>query len=170
MVKKINPNHLEIKTLINPKKSEISEIGRLAEEAFIRFGHYNKFISDLLTQSNVITGVLIDKDRDDLMAGFILLGYIKRDDESVIVDILAIALEVEYRGQNFGRKLLNWAYTGISNSIKHTNIVEIRLTVAPDNEMAVKLFKRFGFEFVKHDIGEYPTGVEARYMVLRLDE
>jgi ribosomal protein S18 acetylase RimI-like enzyme len=157
----------EIKPLINPELQEIDLIGDLAQDAFIRFGDYKEFISQLVLEKNVITGVCIDTHEKDKIIGFILIGFIKNDPfyES---EILAIALEKPYRGKKIGGTLLEWCIKVLSDSNLSISVDKVKLTVARDNYQAVKLFKNFGFEFEDIDIGDYPTGVKASYMVKEL--
>ena len=97
-----------------------------------------------------------------------MLGFIPGG-EGYIADILAVALHKDYRGYKLGRDLLDWCFDILNKVSKHKIIKELRLTVAPDNVMAVKLFTRYGFAFdITSNLGKYPSGIEATYMKIQL--
>ncbi|MBU1381101.1 GNAT family N-acetyltransferase [Myxococcota bacterium] len=155
-------NTLKLRILKNAKAEELAEIGEISQEAFLRFGDYRDFISDLASdEDGVFTAMLIDVDR---IAGFILVGFMNTKTGGLIADILAIALKPDYRYMGLGEELMSWAMDLVNTIHKTRNILYARLTVAPDNEPAVKLFRKFGFEFDGSDIGVYSTGVPAAYM------
>ena len=158
------PDRLRLITLEKPKAAQISQIGELAEEAFLRFGHYRDFISGLVKDRGVVTAIIVDAEKSDEILGFILLGFIPVGGE-FIADILAIALKEGYRGLGIGRRLMDWSFDLVNRFALSKVVKELRLTVAPDNERAVKLFKRYGFVFEKGpQLGTYPSGVQAVYM------
>ncbi len=163
------PPDFKIKTLLIRNEPQIKVIGELAEEAFIRFGHYRNFISDLVWKDNVITAIIVNR-RDELdIIGFLVLGFFYENPDKVYkglyADILAIAIDESYRNRGLGNELLKWCMELIEHvSLAGDKVNRIKLTVAPDNQNAVALFKKFDFEFEHEEIGEYATGVEAKYM------
>ncbi len=160
----LNFDYLEIETLTDPSPREIRQIGAIAENAFQRFGHYRDFIASLVSKQGVITGLLVDRSEDDRIVGFLLLGLFPEDGK-FIADVLAIALLRMYRGVGLGKDLMEWAFALLNNISLRKRISEVRLTVAPDNERAVRLFTRYGFSFDREsDLGTYPSGVKAVYM------
>jgi ribosomal protein S18 acetylase RimI-like enzyme len=164
----IDLSELEIETLINPDVEQIATIGDLAEDAFLRFGHYRGFISSLVSEQGVVTAILIDRSKNNKIVGFLLLGFIPGL-EGYTADILAVALHKDYRGYKLGRNLLDWCFDILNKVSKHKTLKELRLTVAQDNVMAVKLFTRYGFTFdISSNLGKYPSGVEATYMKIQL--
>lgn len=169
-MQRIEFDSLELETLTDPTPEQVFQIGELAEDAFLRFGHYREFISSLVSEQGVITGVIVDRSRGDRIVGFLLLGLIPKLDE-YIADVLAIALARAYRGQGLGKELMDWAFAILNKIRRHKTISELRLTVAPDNNMAVKLFRRYGFSFDQTtDLGDYPSGVKAAYMKIFLED
>ncbi|MDA3864058.1 MAG: N-acetyltransferase [Deltaproteobacteria bacterium] len=170
MVKRYTlPPDYKIKTLLIRNEPQIKIIGELAEEAFIRFGHYRDFISELVWKENVITSIIVNKRDDQDIIGFLVLGFFYEDSDKIpkglYADILAIAIDEIYRNRGLGNQLLKWCLELIENLCLAGDKVNcIKLTVAPDNQNAVALFRKFGFEFEHEEIGEYATGVEAKYM------
>jgi ribosomal protein S18 acetylase RimI-like enzyme len=159
----MSESHFEIRTLSYPTEEDIAAIGDMAEDSFIRFGHYREFISSLVTEDGVITGVLIDNTQDEKIAGFLLLGF-HLTTEYYLADILAIALDPDYRGKKLGTRLMGWCLDILNKMSEKKLVKEVKLTVARDNKAAVHLFKNFGFAFDPANIGEYSSGVPASYM------
>lgn len=66
-------------------------------------------------------------------------GYISND-----IPELGMALRPEYRGKGIGTALLRKLF----NELKGKGIIQISLSVDPDNVAAMKLYQRFGFREV----------------------
>ncbi|MBU1239763.1 GNAT family N-acetyltransferase [Myxococcota bacterium] len=163
----VNPDTLEVSILAPYNNTDLFQIGELAEDAFIRFGHYREFISALVKERGVITAVIRDPERDDDIIGFLLLGFIPVGGV-FIADIMAIALEEGYRFQGLGKKLLDWAFETIQKVSLSKQVKELRLTVAQDNHPAVSLFKQYGFSFDRTGhLGNYPSGITASSMKIQ---
>ena len=64
---------------------------------------------------------------------------------------LAIAVEAEHRGKGIGTQLLK----NLIQIIKENNFTAISLSVDRRNP-ALRLYKRLGFEIIKHEKGENP--------------
>ncbi len=151
-----------------PDKKRFRQVTRLAGEAFERFGEYRDFIGRLMIREDVFTCMLLDGQfpphRD--VAGFIQVGLVPDAEGRVYGNILAIALAMDYRYKGYGPALLEWAIEQIQTIHLKNPLEGIQLTVAPDNEPAVKLFTRYGFTFTpQEEIHFYATGVIAREMV-----
>jgi len=138
-------------------------VTELAQEAFLRFGEYREFIGRLMVRDDVITGLLIEPDHpDEDLAGFIQVGLIPDEDGRVLGNILAIAISPRCRYKGLGPVLLRWAVEQIQYLHQSTPMRCIQLTVAPDNEPAVRLFSRLGFSFVEDEVvHHYASGVQA---------
>ncbi|MBU1245303.1 GNAT family N-acetyltransferase [Myxococcota bacterium] len=147
-------------------KVRFRAVTELAQEAFLRFGEYREFIGRLMIREDVITGLLIEPDHpDDDLAGFIQVGLIPDEDGRVLGNILAIAIAPRLRFNSLGPVLMRWAIAQIQYLNKNTPMKCIQLTVAPDNEPAIRLFSRFGFTLVPEEIEHhYASGVRARDM------
>ncbi len=145
-------------------------VTELAHSSFTRFGEYRDFIGQLMLYDGIPTGMLLDSacaEGEDV-AGFVIVGIVPLGKGNQMQgNILAIALAEPYRYKNLGGYLLQQGISLIQDKSQkfyylYGNIDAIGLTVAPDNEPAVKLFTRFGFTFVpeteKH---YYASGVQA---------
>jgi ribosomal protein S18 acetylase RimI-like enzyme len=144
-------------------KVRFRAVTELAQEAFLRFGEYREFIGRLMVREDVVTGLLVEPGHaEGELAGFIQVGLIPDEDGRVMGNILAIALAPRCRFQGLGPLLLRWAIEQIQHLHQNTPMKSIQLTVAPDNEAAVRLFTRFGFSFVKDEVEHhYASGVQA---------
>jgi len=144
-------------------RDHLRAVTELAQEAFLRFGEYREFIGRLMVRDDVITGMLLDPTRpgDDL-AGFVQVGLIPDEEGRILGNILAIALAPSYRHQGLGPVLLRWAIAQIQHLHGSNPMKCVQLTVAPDNEPAVRMFTRFGFTFVPEEAEHYyASGVRA---------
>ena len=144
-------------------KKRFRQVIELAQEAFLRFGEYREFIGRLMVREDVYTGLLIDTSvKEDDVAGFVQVGLIPDEQGCPHGNILAIALAPAYRYKKLGPVLLEWAIESIQKVHQSTPVKEIQLTVAPDNEPAVRLFTRYGFGFIpEDDTHYYASGVQA---------
>ncbi len=78
--------------------------------------------------------------------------------------LFAFYVDRDYRKKGVGRKLLSKAV----DILKGENFKEIELTVDPDNESAVSLYKKFGFKRIALRENEYGRGVNRDLMRLKL--
>ena len=148
-------------------------VTELAHSAFERFGEYREFIGKLMLYDDIVTTMLLDMcctSQEDV-AGFVLTGIVPTGQAQQLQgNILAIALAKPYRYQKIGGFLLQKGISIIQKNVKNNSLYSqintIGLTVAPDNEPAVKLFSKFGFEFVSESEEHYyASGVRACNMV-----
>lgn len=153
-------------------------VTELAQRAFERFGEYREFIGQLMLYDGFRTEMLIDSLRcsendEDNLAGFILVGIVPfhaGDEKTFKGNILAIALNENYRYKGLGGLLLKRGIRILQEKVEkeqkfffeYSKVDSIELTVAPDNEPAVRLFTRFGFTFVpEKEMHYYASGVRA---------
>jgi ribosomal protein S18 acetylase RimI-like enzyme len=92
--------------------------------------------------------------KDGRMVGFIA-GDVRRGEG--LAWIATVAVLPEYRGQGIGAALLQ----ACENEITVKNI---RLCVRPSNEVAIRLYERFGYERVGEWTGYYQDGEAALVM------
>ena len=78
--------------------------------------------------------------------------------------IFAFYIERNHRKKGIGKKLLG----EVVDILKDEGFTEVELTVDPDNESAVGLYKRFGFKKVALRENEYGRGVNRDLMRLEL--
>jgi len=65
---------------------------------------------------------------------------------------LAIAIKAEYRGKGIGTQLLK----NLIRKLKENDFTAISMSVDERNN-ALRLYKRLGFEIIKHEEGEGPV-------------
>ncbi|MDH5807157.1 MAG: ribosomal protein S18-alanine N-acetyltransferase [Candidatus Methanomethylicaceae archaeon] len=103
-------------------------------------------------------GVYLVIVEDEKIIGY-SIGIIRFKD---LGHIISIAIDKDYRGKGFGKKLLKET---IDNLIK-MGVKKIRIEVRESNEIAINLYKKFGF-IEKEKIKEYyPNGESAIVMFL----
>ena len=78
--------------------------------------------------------------------------------------IFSFYIDRDYRKKGIGKKLLG----EVVDILKYEGFAEVELTVDPDNESAVGLYKRFGFKKVALRENEYGRGVNRDLMRLEL--
>ena len=78
--------------------------------------------------------------------------------------LYGLAISEEYQGQGLGNKLLDYSL----KELKKQKINKVELTVDPDNERAIKLYQKFGFEKIAYRKAEYGSGEDRTIMKLSL--
>jgi ribosomal protein S18 acetylase RimI-like enzyme len=78
--------------------------------------------------------------------------------------IFSFYIDRDYRKKGIGRKLLG----KVIDILKDEGFAEVELTVDPDNESAVVLYKNFGFKKVALREDEYGRGKNRDLMRLKL--
>lgn len=84
-----------------------------------------------------ITKVLV-YEVEDKIVGFIIATCLYEN-----VDILSLVVDGKYRRQGVASNLIDYLFSEISDSVK-----VVTLEVAVNNEKAINLYKKFGFEVV----------------------
>lgn len=92
---------------------------------------------------------------DDVIAGFIVYGTILDEAE-----ILNIVIDNKYKGQGYGKYLLQETL----NELKYKNIKTVFLEVGDKNFPAISLYKKFGFEIYNKREKYYKNGEDAIMM------
>ena len=96
-----------------------------------------------------------DKTKEIIGAAWVRL-FKKNDPSYGFVDKntpdLAIAIKAEYRGKGIGTQLLK----NLIRTLKENDFTAISLSVDERNN-ALRLYKRLGFEIIKHEEGESPV-------------
>ena len=72
-----------------------------------------------------------------------IIGFLHVTDLGETIDIVNIAVSPEYQNQDIGSILIDYMITDATPSLKL-----ITLEVAVDNEKAINLYKKFGFEII----------------------
>lgn len=66
----------------------------------------------------------------------------------------------KYCSKGYGKKILQY----VLEDLKKENIKEVELTVSPENEIAIKLYEKFGFKIKEKLENEYGEG-NNRYLM-----
>ena len=112
---------------------------------------------------------MLEEELDNDIASYILIllddsiigyaGYWKVLDEA---DIMRIAIVPEFRGRGFSKALL----ARVIEHAKENGIKDVTLEVRKSNEVAINLYKSFGFTIEAIRKGYYPDGEDAVLMWL----
>ncbi|TXG38856.1 GNAT family N-acetyltransferase [Seonamhaeicola maritimus] len=72
------------------------------------------------------------------------IAYYDNDKKSLIGYLSMLAVHPEHQNKGYGKELLNMAI----NNLKNKGFKNFDLEVLIENEIAIKLYQSFGFEFV----------------------
>ncbi|MHA1304466.1 MAG: ribosomal protein S18-alanine N-acetyltransferase [Candidatus Heimdallarchaeaceae archaeon] len=114
---------------------KVYEIERVSFE----FPFSESFVAHLYFSSPELCFVLEAEEKK--LIGFLVGG---RTEDPKEAHILSIAILEEHRGKGYGEKLLHF----FIEEVKNLGFDKIRLEVRPDNEVAISLYEKCGFEFV----------------------
>ena len=132
----------------------------LGAAAFAPFGDYAPIMRSFLDSPSVAAWVAEDGGRP---AGFALVETDPR--LPGFADLVAIAVEPRHRRTGVATALLQRVVASCREGRTPLLLV---LTVAEDNEPAIALFRRAGFEMVPGLIGHYAGGQRSRRMAKAL--
>ncbi len=142
------------------RSSDRSWIARVSGEVYGHLGDYGEIIPSWLDHPGVITFV---EQVASVPRGFILLGFHdpQQHDCDAIADLLAIAVDVSHQRRGVGRSLLAYAIDVARLAARARGISELRLTVAADNRVGRRMYRRSGFEVLDANHGRYDGGQRA---------
>ena len=106
------------------------------------FRYFDKRTIDVI-DNHILTVLLIDDNDNDNIIGY---GHIDYDEKYW----LGICIINEHIGKGYGKLIMNY----ILNHENVKNCKSIHLAVDKSNEIALKLYKKYDFKFVK-DCGTY---------------
>lgn len=109
----------------------INELGETLHNNFEKLFKVKEMLDDKLTK--VIVYVV-----DDYVVGFVIATCLYEN-----VDILSIVVDREYRNKKIASNLIDYLFSELDSSVE-----VITLEVAVDNEKAINLYKKFGFEVI----------------------
>ncbi|MBE6154336.1 MAG: ribosomal-protein-alanine N-acetyltransferase [Firmicutes bacterium] len=128
----------------------INELGKLLHENFSKVNNISEMLED--KYSKVVVYEKGDK----------VVGFIMATDLGETCDILDIVVDPEYRKQKIASNLITYLISDLSEELKM-----ITLEVSNNNEAALKLYERFGFEIINVRKKYYSNGDDAYLMARR---
>ncbi len=142
---------LKPKLLEELKNLEIDNLGLDAsvnEWVLPIIARYGKFIVARIYSDKVVGVCQLFRKWDNINTAFIHSFYVEKN----------------YRNKGVGKKLLS----EIIHILKNDKISKIELTVSPENDIALKLYKNFGFKVSTLKKNEYGRGNDRYLMSLKL--
>lgn len=133
------------------KIEHIDEICNIEKECFIDPWPKDAFIREI---TNEISEFYVLKDEDRVI-GYYGLWFMFEN-----ADLVNIAVKKEYQGKKYGELLLNDAI----NKCRDKKVEFLHLEVRIDNNVAIKLYKKYDFIEVRKRVGYY-NGVDGIDMV-----
>ncbi len=139
-------------------KNDLDEISYLEEKIF----GIDAFAKDLLKKliKNKVLFIKIIDDTDKIL-GF-SISIENATDEANLINFL---IREENQNQGLGALLLKKTIDEIKSKNKFRSIV---LNVKTDNDIAINLYKKFGFAILKRIDNYYSSGASSVYMKLQL--
>jgi ribosomal protein S18 acetylase RimI-like enzyme len=157
-------------------------IRAVASVVYADLGDYGRIMPSWLDHP----GVLAYVDVGDALRGFVLLGFYEPNgvaarsstsapvqtvaqaqapaqviDQAYVADLLALAVHPQFQRQGVGRGLLDHSIQVAELASRHGRVSELRLTVAEDNHVGLRLYQRAGFRVLDEDHGSYDGGQRA---------
>ncbi|GEM_PF-1838347 len=132
----------------------------LAAEAFAPFGPYRRIVSRWLSEHFIHTYVLEEKGHKEPL-GYFMLGLMLPTFLCFSVEIMAIAIVPERRGEGLGRYMLQQA----ENLVRAEGYRFLKAHVGCTNKRALRLFLGAGFRVRKRLSQYYPSGLDAFELV-----
>lgn len=150
-------------------------IRAVASLVYADLGDYGRIMPSWLDHP----GVLAYVDAADAPRGFVLLGFYEPNgvaernpaeapiqtasttDQGYVADLLALAVHPQFQRQGVGRALLEHAIQVAALASRRGRVSELRLTVADDNQVGLRLYQRAGFRILEEDHGSYDGGQRA---------
>lgn len=133
--------------MVNTKDEEIRLVAEMDYEvikaflskagASLKSFRYFKRRDFSVLKNHVITAIIFINQEP------IGYGHLDQDEDRIW---LGIAIVEGFKGQGYGVKMMDFLFA----KAKEKNLTTISLCVDVDNTIAIKLYKKMGFEIVKH--------------------
>lgn len=130
-------------------KKRIKRIVDIEEEAFGKNGGVNEWILTPLARYGVVYTLEIDNE-------VVSIGEFMQRYQDKEIFLYGLCTEVNSRGRGYARSLLSLC----EQEFRKIGLERISLTVAPDNEIALKLYERLGYKNIELLKDEYGKGVD----------
>ncbi len=140
----------------NVNESDLEEIAILEEKVFGIDGFSLELLQKLIHR-NIVFAKIIDKKRKILGISICIEGVKK------LANIVNFVIRKDYQNQGLGTLLLKKTLKEI-NKKKQFKFVTLNVNV--DNDVAIKLYKKFGFNIIKKIENYYESGASSFLMQL----
>jgi len=142
----------------------------LALEAFSMYGDYETILTDFFRMKGVHTYVAEAVCDGETIPVGILMTVVRKMKRRFpyFVEIVAIAVEQDHRGQGIGSQIIEFAKRWPTFFSEEVFLPEVQLSVAESNIRGRSFFLRNGFEILRTERWTYPAGQTAlrmRYVV-----
>jgi len=138
----------------------------LAEEAFGRYGDYQRMVAEWAADTHV-EATLAEHGGVPVGAAFLVFLRPGEAPDTKVAELLALAVAAGFRGRGFGAALLAHVVGRARDVARRHGITALRLAVAEGNASARRLFESAGFRYHEGE-GTYPRGQKALHMRLPL--
>lgn len=125
---------------------EINELGELLHNNFSRLFNIKDILKDKFSK-------ILVYENDNKVLGFIIATCLYET-----VDILSLVVDPSYRRQKIATSLIDFLFSEVKDTVE-----VVTLEVAVNNEKAIKLYEKFGFEVV-NTRKNYYNGIDGYLM------
>lgn len=133
-----------IRSITNDDIDEVNRIVKDYDRNFIHHYKLEQYIDNNIYKINVY-------EEDNVLKGFIIATFIQNT-----LEILLVFIEKKYRNQKIASKL-------ITDMLTNNNYDSVLLEVSVENEIALKLYDKFGFKII-NTRKKYYDGIDAYVM------
>ncbi|AGB41793.1 acetyltransferase [Halobacteroides halobius DSM 5150] len=147
---------VKIERLTTNNFDVIKEIVQIEVEAFGEGGLNQWGLTPLLHHGAVYVLYIADKPVG-------VIEYLRDMEEVNQAYLYGLAVNSDYQGQGLGEQLLDYSL----QQLQKLGIVTVELTVAPNNQAALKLYQKFGFKKKEFRKQEYGPNEDRLIMQLR---
>jgi len=146
---------------LNIRRARLADLDAIYNIETISFGYEaftKNFLLELMFRSPEF---FIVAEKDNKVVGY--LSAVAEGHFNRLCHILSIAVLPEYRGQGIGSELLKY----LIDLVKMKKISSIILEVKKNNNIAINVYKKFGFKIIGYKYRYYRDGSDA--LVMKLD-
>lgn len=142
-------------TIRHAQLADLAMIKHIDESAF---GHDTYPLFFFRQAIDLWPDLLLVAEQDDQLQGYILGGYGQEQSQAWV---LSLAVLPQARGQGVARNLL----LTLENTLMRWNVVQIKLTLAPDNP-AKKLYFSLHYQEISYELDYFGTN-EHRFLLAK---
>ncbi len=146
---------MEIVRIKEAKEPLLSKIIELEEQAFEGNGNVDLWIIKALIRYGLVY-ILVEEN--EVIS---IVEYMRYFDENSVF-LYGISTIKNKRHKGYATKIMKYT----EDVLKKTGIEKISLTVDPKNNIAIEMYKKFGYETVEFQKDEYGEGID-RYLMIK---